>query len=150
MAQDSTWRRFDMTVDDGPDSASEPAERTFSLRSNRRELVLGFLLLGFAIWVIIGSGLIDNTDEFGILSIVCGVFLAIGGFSFLFDAPRSMARTGSLIALAGSALTTYMFLTLANLRIEMVKFYPLELSLPGALIGILFLIMSFSQLCKSM
>ena len=139
-----------MTVDDELDDASESAGPTFSLSSNRRGLVLGLLLLVFAGWIIIGSGLIDNTDEFGILSIVCGAFLAIGGFTFLFETPRSIATTGSLVALVGSAVTTYLFLTLANLRIEMVKFYPLELSLPSALIGILFLILSFSQLCKSM
>ncbi|TFG31371.1 hypothetical protein EU528_06350 [Candidatus Thorarchaeota archaeon] len=120
----------------------------FQVTRKPKDILYTIIFAGFGIWIF--STFIFKTNMFGDLSSMCGPFLALGGFCFLFASPMKLRKAGSILGLLGSGVACYMFFIMQEMIATHVLFYSIEMAIIALGTSLLCLLISISQLCQTL
>jgi len=132
---------------DKPDIESN--EKKFTFTRNPKDIIYMLLFISFGLWIL--SELLLRPTIFGDLASMCGPFLVLGGFCFIFNSPIKIRKAGALLGLLGSGVASLMFFTLQEMINDMGTwvYSPIN-ALIGLIVSIVCLFISIAQLCKTL
>jgi len=120
----------------------------FQVTRQPKDILYMIIFAGFGIWIF--GTFIIKTNIFGDLSAMCGPFLALGGFCFLFASPMKLRKAGSILGLLGSGVACYMFFIMQEMIATHILFYSFEIAIIALGASLLCLLISISQLCQTL